>query len=193
MRICIYGSASNKIDDKYKKAVEELGERLAKSGHELVYGGGANGLMGAAVRGFKKGAGKATGIVPHFFKQNMAEALSEQSDEIIWTDTMHERKQKMEELAEAFITVPGGVGTFDETFSVITDKQLGVHFKPIAIYNLYGFFDSFVALMDHAVKEKFVNEKCLSIYKVVDNAEDLIEYLKNGDETRFVISEVKNG
>ena len=64
MRICIYGSASNKIDDKYKKTVEELGERLATAGHELVYGGGANGLMGAAVRGFKRGGGKATGIVP---------------------------------------------------------------------------------------------------------------------------------
>lgn len=193
MRICIYGSASDKIDDKYKKAVEELGERLAKAGHELVYGGGANGLMGATVRGFKRGGGKATGIVPHFFKQNMAEALSKQSDEIIWTNTMHERKQKMEELAEAFITVPGGVGTFDETFSVITDKQLGVHFKPVAIYNLYGFFDSFVALMNHAVKENFVNEKCLDIYKVTSDVDELIEYLKKGDEKRFVISEVKNG
>ena len=193
MRICVYGSASDKIDDKYKIAVESLCETLAKNGHSLVFGGGGHGLMGAAVRGFKRGDGKAVGIVPEFFKVNLAEALSTQSDEIVWTKTMHERKQKMEELADAFITVPGGVGTFDETFSIITDKQLGVHRKPVAVYNIYGFFNDFVNLVDHAVKENFINYKCTRLYKVTDSVDEILDYLIKGDDETFVIGEVKEG
>lgn len=192
MKICVYGSASDKISDEYKQAVEQLCFELAKDGHELVFGGGAHGLMGAAVRGFYRGGGKAYGVVPEFFKQTLAEALSDLPDVIVWTKTMHERKQKMEELADAFIVTPGGVGTFDEAFSIVTNKQLGTHSKPIAFFNVNGFFNRFVELVDNAVSEGFINEECKRLYTVTSSKEEIKRYLKSGGE-KYETSMLKNG
>ena len=136
MRICVYGAASPIIDPEYIRLVEIMGEKMAKRGHSLVFGGGGNGLMGAAARGVKKGGGHILGVIPKFFDDEKIEAVYSECDELIEPDTMRERKQIMEDNAEAFIIVPGGIGTFEEFFEILTLKQLCRHNKPIAIYNL---------------------------------------------------------
>ena len=109
MNICVFGAASSEIDQKYIEDVELMAETLAKNGHSLVFGAGGQGLMGAAARGFKKGGAKITGVIPTFFKEAQVEAIYEECDELIYTDTMRERKAIMEDNADAFVIVPGGI------------------------------------------------------------------------------------
>lgn len=193
MKICIFGAASPKIDEIYITAVEELGEMLAKRGHELVFGAGTNGLMGAAARGFKRGGGKITGVIPHFFREEKIEAIYDECDEIIFTDTMSERKKTMEDNADAFIIVPGGIGTFEEFYEVLTLKQLGRHKKPIAIYNIEGFYDDIINAMEKAVEKGFINESCRSIYMCGVSMESVINYIENSEGADFSVSEMKEG
>ena len=136
MKICIFGAASAHIDDIYIKKVEELGELLAKRGHSLVFGAGATGLMGAAARGFKRGGGFIHGVIPKFFREESVELIYEDCDKITYTETMSERKKTMEDECDAFIVTPGGIGTFEEFFEVLTLKQLGRHQKAIVIYDI---------------------------------------------------------
>ena len=138
MKICVFGAASNEIDKQYIDRVEEVCKALGERGHELVFGAGANGLMGAAARGMKAGGGKITGVIPEFFRAETIEEIYSECDELIFTETMQERKKTMEDHADAFIVVPGGIGTFEEMFEVLTLKQLGRHSKPIVFYNIAG-------------------------------------------------------
>lgn len=136
MKICVYGASSPTIDPKYIEMVEKMGEEMALRGHSLVFGGGANGLMGAAARGVKKGKGYIVGVIPKFFNEENIEAVYDECDELIEPDTMRQRKQIMEDNADAFIITPGGIGTFEEFFEILTLKQLCRHNKPIVIYNV---------------------------------------------------------
>ncbi|MBQ4629859.1 MAG: TIGR00730 family Rossman fold protein [Clostridia bacterium] len=185
MRVCIYGASSTKTDKKYIDAVESLGESLARRGHSLVYGGGGNGLMGAAARGFTKGKGHIIGVVPHFF--NVDGILYDKCDEMIRTDTMRERKQRMEDEADVFIITPGGVGTFDEFFEILTLKQLGRHSKAIVIFNVCGYYDKLEEFMRVALSEFFITEATTKLYTLVDNEEELIDYIEKyeGKELSF--------
>ena len=139
MKICVFGAASAHIDNIYIRAVEELGEKMAKRGHSLVFGAGATGLMGAAARGVKRGGGKIHGVIPDFFRDEEVEAIYEGCDKITYTENMSERKRVMEDEADAFIITPGGIGTFEEFFEVLTLKQLGRHDKTMAILNISGY------------------------------------------------------
>lgn len=177
MNICIYGASSKKTSEKYITEVEKLGEALALKGHSLVFGGGASGLMGAAARGFNKGGGKIIGAAPRFF--DVDGILYDKCTEFIFTDTMRQRKKILEDKSDAFIVCPGGVGTFDEFFEIITLKQLGRHNKAIIIYNAGNYFDELLSLMDKAFKEDFLSEKTLSLYETVDNAEDVLSILES--------------
>ena len=114
MNICVYGASSNVIDKKYIEVTEELGRKMAERGHNLVFGGGANGLMGAAARGVYEKGGYIVGVVPTFF--NVDGILFENCNEMIRTETMRQRKQIMEDRADSFIMTPGGMGTFEEFF-----------------------------------------------------------------------------
>ena len=134
MKICVFGAASNEIDKSYIEAVEKLGEEMAKRGHTLVFGGGGNGLMGAVARGVNRKGGRIIGIIPGFFRDETVEAIYDKCDDLIYTNTMAERITAMTNMSDAFITVPGGVGTFEEFFEVFTLKQLTRHSKPIAIF-----------------------------------------------------------
>ncbi len=189
MRVCIYGASSAKTDEKYILAVEDLGETLAKAGHGLVYGAGANGLMGAAARGFTKGGGHIIGVVPHFF--NIDGILYDKCDEMIRTETMRERKQIMEDHADAFVIVPGGVGTFDEFFEILTLKQLGRHQKPIIIYNLFGYYDKLLEFLDVSVKENFVSGVSLGLFEVISDERELLSYLNNYKASDLTIKDTK--
>lgn len=179
MRICIFGAASAHIDQKYIDKVEALGEELAKRGHSLVFGCGGSGLMGASARGFRRGGGYIHGVVPSFFRDEGVEQLYLESDKITYTQTMSERKKTMEDDAEAFIIVPGGVGTFEEFFEVLTLKQLGRHEKAIAIYNIDGYYDNLEKFMQEVTERKFITFKCYELYSYFNSADELIEYLEN--------------
>lgn len=176
MNICLYGASSSAIAKSYINPTEELGAKIAERGHTLIYGGGAEGLMGAAARGAYSQGGKIIGIVPSFL--NVDGILFDNCDEMIFTETMRERKQLLEEKSDAFIVTPGGVGTFDEFFEILTLKQLGRHSKPIAVFNINGYFDSLIEQLKNAVRKQFMNPESFELCFFTDNADKLINYLE---------------
>lgn len=180
MKICVYGAASNEIDQNYINIVEDLCEKLAKRGHSLVFGAGNGGLMGAAARGFHKGGGEVTGVVPVFFQNEDIEPLYAECTKILSTPDMGTRKTIMEDLADAFVVAPGGIGTFDEFFQVLTLKQLRQHNKPIALFNINGYYYSVQALMHNSTEEKFLREDCLTLYECFseNQTDELITYIE---------------
>ncbi len=190
MNICIYGASSNDISEIYLKKTEELGEILARHGHGLVFGAGDNGVMGAAARGVKRGGGKIVGVVPSFF--NVDGIIYPQCDELIRPETMRERKQIMEDRADAFITAPGGIGTFEEFFEILTLKQLGRHNKPIVLYNLNGYYDGVVNLIEQAISQGFMREVCRQLCHVLDDPDEILNYLENYHEEKIDILHMKN-
>lgn len=193
MKICVYGAASPTIDKKYMAVVEEMGEILAKRGHSLVFGGGGNGLMGAAARGFKRGGAYIFGVIPKFFKEDTVEEICDFCNELIMPETMRERKQIMEDNADAFIVVPGGIGTYEEFFEILTLKQLCRHNKPIAVYNISGYYDSLHEVMKQAIGKNFIRENCLELYKITKDLEDIIAYIENESKKTHTIKELKDG
>ncbi len=179
MNICVYGAASQKIEQKFLDATEELGCELGKRGHNLVYGAGATGVMGAVARGVKKGGGKVTGVIPSFFKEENIEPIFEQCDELIYTETMQQRKQTMEELSDGFIVAPGGIGTMEEFFETLTLKQLGRHTKPIAIYNVDSFYDYIKLFMYKAMDKRFIKANCDLLYLTFTDFDEMFDYLEH--------------
>lgn len=179
MKICVFGAASAHIDDIYIKTVENLGEEMARRGHSLVFGAGATGLMGAAARGVKKGGGFIHGVIPHFFREEGVELIYEECDKITYTQNMAERKKTMEDEADAFIITPGGVGTFEEFFEVLTLKQLGRHDKPIAILNIENYYDDLEKFMKTVTERKFITFKCWEMYSYFNTVDEALNYLEN--------------
>ncbi len=176
MNICLYGASSSDIPDIYISETEKFGEEMAQRGHRLIYGGGAAGLMGAAARGMVKKQGEIIGIAPSFF--NVDGILFPDCTEIIYTDTMRQRKAIMEEKADAFVAVPGGIGTFDELFEIMTLKQLGRHRKPIALFNINGYFDEMLAMINKTISEGFMTAGCRKLAPAFSDAKELINYLE---------------
>lgn len=193
MKICVFGASSAHIDDKYIQVVEKLGEEMAKRGHSLVFGCGGTGLMGAAARGVKRGGGYIHGVVPTFFKQNGIEILFDECDKVTYTQTMRERKAIMEDDADAFIIVPGGVGTFEEFFEIVTLKQLNRHDKAIAVLNIENYYDELEVFMRTACERKFITKTCLTLYKVFGDIEDVLGYLENYVPQALPFSRTKLG
>ena len=188
MNICIYGSASNDIEKKYIEKTENLSVMLAKRGHSLVFGGGANGLMGAAARGFHSQGAKITGVVPTFFN---VDGILFENCEMIRTETMRQRKQKMDDLADGFITTPGGIGTYEEFFEIITLKQLGQSQKPLVLYNVDGYFEPLRALLQNCVDGGFMPTKTMELCYFSDSENDIIDYIENYDPSDFNILEYR--
>ncbi len=190
MKICVYGASSNAIDKSYIEEVEKLGKMIVERGHKLVYGAGAQGLMGAVARGVYSMGGEIIGVSPSFF--NVDGVLFEDCTELIYTDTMRQRKQIMEDRAESFIMVPGGIGTFEEFFEILTLKQLGRHKKPIAVYNINGYYNEMNNMIEYAIEEKFMKGKCRTLFKLFDNMEDIFEYLENYEDDYSSVLDMKN-
>lgn len=193
MRICVYGAASNEIDPKYIETVEELGKQMVSRGHSLVFGGGCNGLMGAVARGVHSAGGNIIGVTPSFFIDEEIEALCDYCDEFIQTKTMRERKQVMEDNADAFIVVPGGIGTFEEFFEILTLKQLCRHNKAIAIYNIEGYYDDIGSAMNKAIEKGFIRSNCRELYKITDDIDQLFDYIEKPQPQLKTVKEFKNG
>ena len=190
MNICVYGASSNAIDKEYILAGEKLGEEMAKRGHTLIFGAGASGLMGAVARGVTKGGGKTVGIAPLFFSADGI--LYEQCTELIRTYNMRERKKILEELADAFIMTPGGIGTFDEFFEILTLKQLARHNKALAILNTKGYYDPLDKLLKDTAKGGFMNENSLSLYKMVESPTEALDYIESYSPKDFDIAHMKH-
>jgi len=174
---CVYGAASDKIDDNYKIQTEKLGNILADNGFSLVYGAGSTGCMGAVAKGVLEKDGHIMGIAPHFMSA-FEERLK--CDNIVMVDTMNERKILLEKHAKIFIITPGGIGTMDEFFQILTLKHLGQITTPIFILNTDGFYDSMFSFIDDLIAKKAVAETVPSLYEVIETPDDesLINCLK---------------
>ena len=193
MRICVYGAASPTIDPEYMELVEQMGKEMVNRGHSLVFGGGGNGLMGAAARGVKLAGGYILGVIPKFFDEENVEAICDFCDELIQPDTMRQRKQIMEDNADAFIVVPGGIGTFEEFFEILTLKQLCRHNKPIAVYNLKGYYNEINNAMEQAMNKNFIRENCKDLYFTTENLQELFRYIENTEKQIRTVKELKDG
>ena len=193
MRICVYGAASSTIDEEYITKVEQMGSEMAARGHSLVFGGGGNGLMGAAARGVRAAGGHILGVIPKFFEDENVEAVYEFCDELIEPDTMRERKQIMEDNADAFIIVPGGIGTFEEFFEILTLKQLCRHNKPIAIYNLKNYYHEIMLVLKAAIEKNFLREDCNQLFFVSDDLEKVFAYVEAPQTPIKNVKELKDG
>ena len=178
MRICVFGASSRELRQEYYDAAFELGAEMARRGHELVFGGGTSGLMGAAARGMSSvGGAGIIGVAPRFFDE--PGILYEGCTQMVFTETMSERKKAMEDMSEAFITLPGGIGTLEEFFEALTLKQLGRHAKAMAVLNTLGYYDSMEAMLVKAVEQKFFPEDGHALYAVFDEPRALLDYVES--------------
>ncbi|TIW16173.1 MAG: TIGR00730 family Rossman fold protein [Mesorhizobium sp.] len=156
--VCVYCGSSPGRDEAYVKAGHLLGRSLAKSGLRLIYGGGTKGIMGAVAEGALKAGGKVTGIIPRFLiNKEATETALDKLDELLITDNMHERKHRMFEKSDAFVALPGGIGTVEEIVEIMTWAQLGHHRKPIVFANIKGFWDPMLSLIEHMSEEGFIH------------------------------------
>lgn len=181
MKICLYGASSNSIDKAFITATEKLGEEMAKRGHTLVYGGGAAGLMGAAARGATKAGGEILGISPKFF--DIDGVLYDKCTDFIYTETMSERKKLLVDMSDGFVVMPGGPGTFDELFETLCLRQLGLHNKPIAVFNINGYYNPIIDMLKAAYDGGFMTKESLEIIQFFKEESELLKYLednKNG-------------
>ncbi|MCD8201834.1 MAG: TIGR00730 family Rossman fold protein [Clostridia bacterium] len=193
MKICVFGAASANIDEKYVKEVEKLGEEMARRGHSLVFGAGSTGLMGAVARGVAREGGYIHGIVPTFFRNEDVEQLYLDCDLLTYTETMSERKYLMEEDADAFLVVPGGVGTFEEFYEVLTLKQLGRHNKAIVIFNIDEYYNDLERFMRSVTEKKFITADCKDLYRYFHDIDECLDYLENYVPTEFSMAKRKRG
>ena len=176
MQICVYGAASDHIDPAYLEAGEALGLELARRGHGLVFGGGQTGLMGAVARGVVRGCGQLTGVAPRFFDQ--PGVLYDRCTRFIFTETMRERKSIMEAQADAFIMTPGGIGTFEEFYEILTLRQLGRHQKPIAMLNTRDYYAPLLQMQAQAMAQGFLQPECASLFAAFSDPVKLLDYLE---------------
>ena len=177
MNICVFGAASNDIAPIFTEAGYQLGKALAQHGHGLVFGGGDSGMMGAVARGAHDGGGHISGVAPSFF--NVDGILYQHSDEIIYTETMRQRKQTMEDMSDGFVVSPGGVGTYEEFFELLTLKQLGRLDKPIAILNTDGYFDAMLTMLRHTADQDFMSHENLKLFFLSADIGEVLSFIEN--------------
>ena len=176
MNICLYGSSRDSILEQYKTGVFRLGSLIAQRGHGLVFGGGREGLMGLAAGGALSAGGQVTAIVPEFFIPRGV--VMEGCTRRIVTKTMHERKALMERQSDAFIAVPGGIGTFEELCEIITWRQLGLHSKPIALYSPAGYYDGLMEVLEQTVQRQAMPRSTCDSFRAFDRPEAVLDYLE---------------
>ncbi len=175
MDICIFGASGRQLDKSYYDAAYELGEAIAAQGDRIVFGGGAEGLMGACARGAHKNGGGIVGIAPRFFDE--PGILYKSCTELIFTETMRERKQLMQERSSACIVLPGGIGTLEEFFEILTLKQLGQDDRAIVLLSTNGCWNTMLRMLSELADERFMSKSCLELYFVADTPRQALEYL----------------
>ena len=181
-RVSVYCGSSSRVAEALRDSARRTGHLLAQSGMELIYGGGHIGLMGLAADAALAAGGRVVGIIPDFL--HARELTHERLSELVVVGSMHERKQRMFERADAFAILPGGLGTLDEAFECITWRQLGLHDKPIVIVDVEGYWQPLLALLDHVIAAGFAHAKIRDAVEVVKSPEELIAVLKSTAEPR---------
>ena len=176
MNICVFGAASDIIDEKYKNAAYQLGSKMAERNIGLVFGGGSSGVMGATVRGVHDNDGYMLGVAPTFMKDY--NILYTDCTEFKYTETMAQRKTFMEDSSDGFIIAPGGIGTYEEFFEVFTLKQLDRHNKPICIFNCFGYYDKMLEMIGYTIGEKFLQNESMELIRAFDEVEPMLDYLE---------------
>lgn len=180
--ICVFCGSSGKVDDAYRQAATQLGTLVGEKGFDLVYGGGHVGLMGLVADAALASGSSVLGVIPKFLQEY--EVGHDGLDELIVTDNMHDRKRLMYERSDAFVILPGGLGTLDETFEVLTWTQLGLSAKPVVAANINGFWNPLLALLDHLVSSGFAHDENRSILQIADTMEDLFQMVETASVTR---------
>ncbi len=173
--ICVFCSARDKVDAAHREAAADLGDRLGRGGATLVYGGGSIGLMGIVARQVHAQGGRVIGVIPQSMVRQ--EIAYTEADELVVTQTMRQRKQIMDRRSRAFVALPGGFGTLEELFEVLTLRQLRMHDKPVVIVNIAGYYDPLLTLFEHLFTHGFANPKHRCTYRVVDDTAAALEGL----------------
>lgn len=177
-RVCVFCGSSAGNQPRYRMAAEQLGRLLVERGLELVYGGGSVGLMGVLADAVLAAGGRVTGVIPEGLARK--ELLHTGLSKLHVVPTMHTRKALMADLADAFVAMPGGYGTFEEILEIITWFQLGIHRKPVGMLNVGGYYDPLARLFDHAVAEGFVRAEHRAIVSIEEDAGLLLDRLADG-------------
>jgi uncharacterized protein (TIGR00730 family) len=174
--VCVYCSSSNHIDQIYQDAAIDFGKELAQANFRLVYGGSNVGLMGLVADAVLYHGGEVVGFTTKHLQS--VEGTHERLTELYVVDTMHTRKLMMSTSADAFVILPGGFGTLDELFEILTWRQLGMHNKPIIIMNINGYWDPLKALINNVIRQKFAREHDADLIKFVTSISEIISLLK---------------
>ena len=175
MKVCVFGSASKKTPKEYTEVGQELGLRLAESGHSLVFGGGNDGMMGAVASGVRNNDGEITAIAPTWIDD--FSDIFDDSSEFIETDTMHQRKQLFLDTSDVFIVCPGGVGTMDELFDLLTLRDLERHSKKIILFSINHFYEFLFSMLLKMHYEGFIADKTIKTIEVANTLDELFELL----------------
>ena len=181
-KVAVFCGSSFGNDDSFKLISHSFGALLAENSLTLVYGGGYRGLMGSVAQGVKDNNGHVIGILPEIFDNDKVK-LKSVEDELIIKKDMHERKKQIYDLSDAFIILPGGIGTFDEFFEIFTWKQIGYHNKNIAIYNINGFYDTLLSFLKECCIKGFLREEVLNSLIVKTDPDEIIEEIKTRKTT----------
>ncbi|ANB85157.1 Rossman fold protein, TIGR00730 family [Bacillus velezensis] len=173
--ICVFAGSNPGVNEEYKRKAAELGEYMAEQGIGLVYGGSRIGLVGTVAGALMAGGGKAVGVMPSGLFSG--EVVHQNLTELIEVSGMHERKAKMSELADGYIAMPGGFGTYEELFEVLCWAQIGIHQKPIGLYNVNGYFEPMMKMVKYSIQEGFSNESHLKLIHSSSRPDELIEQM----------------
>ena len=174
--IALFCGSSEGNDPKYVAIAQEFGKKCAEKGYAMYYGGASLGLMKAAAHASRDHGGRIIGITPSFFSDDTV--VDNSLQELYLVDSMSERKQMLERSSDAFVILPGSYGTMDEFFEVITDAQLGLHHKPVAVLNVFGYYDHLIALINHFHQEGFLRDFHYKLLLVATTIDDLFVQLE---------------
>ena len=175
--ICVFCSSSNSIDDVYFETATDLGHRIGQLGLGLVYGGASIGLMGAIARATHEKGGRVLGVIPEFFRDKDKNFEYSKADELIIVETMRIRKAIMDERADAFIALPGGIGTLEEVIEILSMKQLGLTEKPLVFVNTNNFYDGLISNLQNMVDLKFAKSSTLELFAVCPDPLSALEFI----------------
>lgn len=175
--LCVFCGSRPGNDPEYALVAKQLARRMAEQNIEFVYGGGSIGIMGILAQEVLDHGGRVTGIIPEFLQK--LEVAQNNLTELIITDSMHSRKRTMFERADGFIVLPGGLGTLDETFEILTWKQLRLHDKPIIILDTHDYWQPFQTLVESTIEAGFAHESVRDLYQVAKTSDEVFEALKN--------------
>lgn len=174
--LCVYCGSSSQVDPAHLAAAGETGRLAAERGIEIVFGGGHVGMMGALADGALAAGGQVTGIIPEILR--IREAAHREVTNMIYVDSMHTRKRKMFERSDAFCVLPGGMGTLDEMFEIVTWKQLGLHDKPVIVANVQGYWTPLLALIEHQIAGGYVRPPHTRLFRVVERVTSVFDALE---------------